>query len=287
MYDANEDTDPGISLHAAGPFRALRETTRFLGAHRRLFVPLGVLALVALGVHAAADHLDDWVFRLLDAADRGTEALYGRYADALLSEPAARKLAFDALVTLADKERWAKWIALGVELLIDLRLFIGVLGAFPEDELAYVVGGSSLLHRLAAVFGRPLARLKIVAGHLARYLMRPTVEKLYLPVAVTLAVAAGCLALEVAADNAFFALGQLLPASWHAAGLFSPWPARIAAVVVAWRLGLPAITGSLARGEEVLTRDLKDGEPLLRRTVRGWFGALILLPLLAAGLFLH
>lgn len=284
MYEMNEDTDPGVGLKRTESFRALRETTHFLGRHRRLFVPLGVLALVALGVHAAADRFDDWTFRLLDAIDHGMEWAFGHFADAVLSQSAQAKIDFANLFTLHDKEVASRWVALAVELLLDLRLGIGAIGELERDELEYVIPGSGVGDRLAAVFGKPLARLKSFGRFARRYLLHTSVEKLYLPVAVFLAVVAGAFALDTTLDNAFFSLGHRLPDAWHAWRWLSPWPAAIASIVVAWRLAIPAVVGSLARGEAVMKRDVSSGEPFLRRTLRGAWGAALILPILVAGL---
>lgn len=284
MYEEREDTDPG-TLTAGGPFRAWRETTRFFGRHRRLFVPLGVLALVALGVHAAADRFDDWAFRVLDAADRGVEWAYGLLADAVLTRPEAKKTAFASLFDLAAKEQAARWSALAVELLLDLRVGLGALGAFDEDPLGYVVPGSKLHHRLAAAVGRPLHHLKQAGRRTAGYLRHLSIEKIYLPLSVALAVLAGTLALFVALDNAFFALGRRLPAHWDAVRWLSPWPAAVAAAIVLWRLGVAAVIGAFARCDRVMRKDLDAGEGVLARTLRGAVGAVLVLPILLAGLW--
>ncbi|MDF1561825.1 MAG: hypothetical protein P1V51_02205 [Deltaproteobacteria bacterium] len=285
LIDDKEDTNPGFRLRAMGPIGTYLRWTGAFGQYRRLFVPLGVLALLALGVHAAADRFDDWAFLLLDFLDRKLEEGYGIMARAFMSQPEERLLAFAATVDLEMKENVARWMALGVELLVDLRLGFGAIAAFPKDELGYVLPGSRLHHRVWAIVGRRLYELKRMGVHLGAYLKQPSVEKIYLPLAVTLAALAGSLALFVAVDNALFALSRRLPAEWESWTWLSPWPAAIASLTVLWRLGIPAMLGAMARCQHVGERDWARGESLPRRLLRGIFGAVLILPLLVAGLW--
>ncbi len=284
ILDDHEDTNPGFRARALGPLAAYQRWSAAFGAHRRLFVPLGVLALIALGVHAAADRFDDWAFWLLDFLDGKAEAAYGAFADAVLSRAEERKLAFAALVDLQMKEDAARWLALAVELVVDLRLGIGALGAYPPDEVGYVVPGSRFYHRLWGVVGRRIWRLKRAGRHLIDYARNPSLLKLYLPIAVALATTAGALALFVALDNALFAFSRRLPAAWESWRWLSPWPAVVAALTVYWRLALPAVTGTMARCQRLGQRDWAHGESVPRRLLRGVFGLVLILPLLVLGL---
>ena len=285
LLDDKEDTNPGFRLRTLGPINTYLRWTGAFGQHRRLFVPLGVLALIALGVHAAADRFDDWAFVLLDFLDRRIEVGYGILADAFMSRSEERKMGFAAVVDLEMKENAARWMALGVEILVDLRLGFGAIAAFPQDELGYVLPGSKLHHRVWAIVGRRIWKLKRVGKHLAVYLRQPSVEKIYLPLAVSLATLAGSLGLFVAVDNALFAFSRRLPAEWEAWSWLSPWPAAIAAAAVLWRLGIPAMLGAMAKSQQVGQRDWSRGESLPRRVLRGVFGAVLILPLIVAGLW--
>lgn len=96
---------------------------RVLTKARPLFVGMGQLGLVALGVHLAADRLDDHVFQLLVQANDALSPLYARLsltgieADALIGPSA--------------------WVALGLELVVDAVLFLA-LGLTPQHpELSW------------------------------------------------------------------------------------------------------------------------------------------------------
>jgi len=282
---SREDTNPGFRVRALGPLNVYKRWTGAFGQYRRLFVPVGVVCLVALGVHVAADRFDDWAFWVLDLLDLQSERAYGLFADIFFSGAEEKKLAFAGVVQVSDKENAARWMALGVEIFVDLRLGFGAVGAFPEDPMGYVLPGSKLHHRLWGLVGRRLFNVKRGALHLKNYLKQPTIEKLYLPLAIAMAVLAGSLALFVSVDNALFAVGRRLPAEWMAWQWLSPWPAILAALTVFLRLGVPAVLGSMARCSELSERDRRRGESMGRRVTRGLFGALLILPLIVAGLY--
>lgn len=274
------------------PLRWYAELTATLGRHRRFFLPLGVLALLALGVHAAADLFADWAFLALDLFDRGLEDLYARVAGGLLGAGQAQILWFQDLVDLRDKEVLARWMALLVELAIDLRLGVAAWAAAEfrapaaHEAGEYNAEGRGSWSRLASRLGQPIRRARWVLGCAAHYLRNPSVEKLYLPLAVSLASITGALALFVALDNALFGLGHALPKALRAWRWLSPWPAALAATTALWRLAWPAVVGSLVRCQRRVERDLARGDPPWARSLRGVWGAVLILPLLLAGVWM-
>lgn len=103
---------------------ALTGVSRFFGAFRWAFMPFGLFALVAVGIHFAADLVDD---RLL----RGVEAL-----DAWLDGLLARREATAAWVNRFDsKERTqlARALALAWELGVDAFVALPMLGYDEVD----------------------------------------------------------------------------------------------------------------------------------------------------------
>ena len=78
-----------------GPLSAF---SRFLGHFRWAFMPLGLLALIAVGVHAAADTLDDRLLVLVDLADSAFDRFAGRYP---LTESLVDLLSLERRTTLA------------------------------------------------------------------------------------------------------------------------------------------------------------------------------------------
>lgn len=56
----------------------LGKVSGFFGAFRWAFMPLGLFALVAVGVHAGADLLDDRLLRLVESLDAWLDGLFAR-----------------------------------------------------------------------------------------------------------------------------------------------------------------------------------------------------------------
>lgn len=103
---------------------SLGGVSRFFGAFRWAFMPLGLFALIAVGVHAAADVVDDRILR-------GVEWL-----DALLDGLLAQSEHTAAWVNRIDsRERTliARGIALVWELSVDLFIAVPALGYEETD----------------------------------------------------------------------------------------------------------------------------------------------------------
>ncbi|HLL00964.1 MAG TPA: hypothetical protein VK539_10280 [Myxococcaceae bacterium] len=112
-----------MSLHPltppATPSGPLSGVSRFIGAFRWAFMPLGLLALIAVGVHAAADTLDDRLLMLVDRMDSAFDGLVGA------SNVTAGLV---DLITLEQRTRIARGLALAWELSVDLVLALPALG---------------------------------------------------------------------------------------------------------------------------------------------------------------
>lgn len=88
-------------------------------------MPLGLFALVAVGVHAAADLVDDRVLVLIDALDA--------WADGLLARSDTTAAWVDRIGPL-QRTMIARFIALGWELSVDLLVVFPQLGYSEADE---------------------------------------------------------------------------------------------------------------------------------------------------------
>lgn len=97
----------------------LADVSRFLGGFRWAFMPLGLLALVAVGVHSAADTLDDRLLAVVDRVDSAFDSLVGRYD---VTAPMVEWL------SLESRTRLARMLALTWELCADLVLALPALG---------------------------------------------------------------------------------------------------------------------------------------------------------------
>lgn len=152
-------------------FGAYRVTTHALGRGRRLVRRVAALCLVVMGVHLAADHLDDVVYRLLDAIDLFVDdtaagfLLWLAQSGGLTPDAAARTSdSFATWIDLVEKDRLAIVIALGVELLLDLLLFDLAWGRHVDEEASGLVDELRQSARQIADALRPLdiERLAVV-----------------------------------------------------------------------------------------------------------------------------
>ena len=91
--------------------------------------PLGVFALVVIGVHAGADQLDEHLFLILNLIDRGLDAAMTWTVESIGSLIGAGQGAIEAmtlnavgLIDLSTKIAIARWLALIAELLVILVL---------------------------------------------------------------------------------------------------------------------------------------------------------------------
>ncbi|WP_224365110.1 hypothetical protein [Hyalangium versicolor] len=103
----------------AKPSGPLSGLSRFMGGFRWAFMPLGLLALIAVGVHAAADTLDDRLLSLVDLADAAFDKWVGASSvtEGLVD-----------LVSLEQRTVIARALALVWELSVDLVLALPALG---------------------------------------------------------------------------------------------------------------------------------------------------------------
>lgn len=107
-------------MPAAGP----SSVSRLLGSFRWAFMPLGLFALVAVGIHAAADVVDDKVLRLVE------------WLDVLLDGLLAQREGTSGWVNRIDsRERTliARALALAWELGVDFFIALPALGYAEED----------------------------------------------------------------------------------------------------------------------------------------------------------
>jgi hypothetical protein len=115
--------------------------TRFFGDRRRFVRRLAGLCLVVLGVHTAADLIDDLVFRIVDQLDLWLDHAGWGVLDALAgagafseAEAAAHGQNFSEWIDLDEKDRLSKILALSLELFVDLLLLDFVWGKRNSGE---------------------------------------------------------------------------------------------------------------------------------------------------------
>jgi hypothetical protein len=180
---------PAPTPRPLGPFTAL---SQLLGRFRWAFMPLGLLTLVAVGVHAAADTLDDRLLWVVDQADAAFDQLVGRYA---LTEPLVE------LLTLEGRTTLARALALGWELSADMVLALPALG-YREQGVEQRPRWQQLLEEEPRAGWREL---------LARCVRRPTTLRWLRPLATALvAVAGACAVARLLQGTVYLAWRELL-----------------------------------------------------------------------------
>ena len=116
----------------------LSSVSRFFGAFRWLFMPLGLFALVAVGIHAAADVVDDRLLRAVEGLDA--------FFDAILAKTDATA-AWVNRIDSRERTLIARALALTWELLADFLLAVPLL-AYDEPEHGERLRLRALLTRL-------------------------------------------------------------------------------------------------------------------------------------------
>ena len=227
------------SAASEGPFTAL---SRFLGHFRWAFMPLGLLALIAVGVHAAADTLDDRLLAVVDVADAAFDRLVGRYP---LTESLVDLLSLEQRTTLA------RALALTWELVADAVLALPALGY--REELA----SPARPPRMPYLPSRDTWRVM-----LARCLRKPTTMRWIRPLATGLVAVAGACAVARLVQGTVYL-------SWRE--LFGEGVAD----VVARGLAFAALVGLLWRlGWRAVLRNLQHADAACEAHVRGFAQAL-------------
>jgi hypothetical protein len=226
---------------------ALHRAARFVDRARWLFIPAALCALVAVGVHAAADVVSDVVLRLADGVDAAFDAIVGSFR---LTAPLVD------LIGTSQRISFARGIALLWELVADALLALPMLG---YDER-----------------GDEVVRFRQLARKAAE---RPTTLRIVRPIATAaVALAGSCAVGRLLEGTLHFgiagALGRATDAVAHAGAL-----AAVLGLVafVAWR----AVVHALVRADA-----LSDRIPRLRMRAftAGLAEAALLVPLALAAL---
>lgn len=233
------DTPP-----ARTPPALLPALGRFLSNFRWMFMPLGLLSLVAVGVHAAADTLDDRILTVVDACDAAFDGLVGRWA--------ATQGLVD-LLSLQGRTLLARGLTLAWELSADWVLALPALG-WREVHVRRVRDPLRALRDPEAPGGwRAL---------LTRALREPTPIRWVRPLATAAVVAAGACAVARSVQGATYLAWRGLLGEAVSGGV-----ARVLALAV-----LVGVLASL--GGRAVLRNLEHADTVCREEGRTRAGAL-------------
>ena len=266
----------------------VRSASRFLAGLRWLFMPLGLFALVAVGVHAGADAVDDWLLAVFDwldgRADRGLAAgllalgeLFG------VGGGSIDRWVYRAtsLVDLRERALLARWGAVALELWVDFVLAVPLLGY--RERQPPEPGLEARVELLRAARGLAAPAREDARALLRAALRDPTLLRVALPLAAAATAVAGAsrVASEVQA-SLFGALAAALPPEIAGPG------ARFAAIFVLGgvlvSLGGRAVAQAFCWAHRRAEEDRREGSSALRRRTRGLARAGVALPVALASL---
>jgi hypothetical protein len=231
---------------------AVGKASLFVAYFRWLFMPLGLFALIAVGVHAAADTVDDRLLWLIDRADAAFDTFVSQWA---LTQPMVDWVGLEQRIWIA------RAFALVWELAADLFLALPALGYEEHDTRAPAVKR-----------WRPL---------LERVIKQPSLMSLVRPLATAAIALAGSCAVARMIQGALFL--SLRPTMGDAAA--GP-VARVAALAglagVLVAMGGRAVLRNLQHAHDVADKERTHLK--LHRWTRGAVGSAIVAPLALAAL---
>jgi len=233
--------------------------SRKLAGFRWAFMPLGLVALIAVGVHAAADVVDDRILWLVDHADALFDGLAGRFQ---------ATASWVELIGLEQRVKIARSVALIWELAADVILCWPALGYRERDARKPVILETSL--QGTGGFRQLFRRVKA----------RPTTMRVFRPLAVGLvALAGGCAVARMVQGAVYLSTREVL--SDGPAGLLGRAVALTAMAAVLYALGWRAVLRTL-QDADVMS---DDGNPSRAEAVwRGLPATVVVIPLAFAAL---
>ncbi|MGV3624245.1 MAG: hypothetical protein ACO1OB_25730 [Archangium sp.] len=207
----------------------LESLSRFFGGLRWLFMPLGLFALVAVGVHAAADVVDDSILRGVEWLDAMFDGVLAKFDS---TAPWVNRI--------DSKERTviARGVAFSWELCVDFFVALPALGYGERDAN----------ERKFAVTRETWRTL------LARLNQQPTPMRLIRPVVTAIFVFGGAYAVSRLVESTLFVglVGDVAPAD------VSAWLARVAGgtamTVVLFSHGWRAVLRAMQHADAVCAR---------------------------------
>ena len=231
--------------------RSLVTVSRFLNGLRGLFMPLGLVALLAVGVHTAADLIDDRLLGLVELADAWLDGLWARWdlTQALVNR-----------VDAHERTVIARSLALAWELSVDLVVCLPLFGY--RDR--------------AATLG-PFERARVREAW-ARALHQPTPMRVLRPMETAIFAVAGAYGVErlVQATLYLGLLGDVAPAP--VASVIARVLGGVAMVLVVLSLGWRAVLRAFEHADAVSS----EAKNLAARLAVGLWASGLALPMALA-----
>ncbi|MFL5322403.1 MAG: hypothetical protein ACJ790_22280 [Myxococcaceae bacterium] len=229
----------------------------FLGYFRWLFMPLGLFALIAIGVHAAADTVDDRIRFLVEQWDAWADSLLGQF------DSTAR---FVDWIGAEERTVIARALTLVWELACDFFIAFPAFGYMEEESKPNV------------------KRFRITPSRGWKELFRavvkePTTMRIVRPIATASLVVAGACAVGRMVQSSFY-LTLRQPLTDEMAGSFARLLAVAAIVGVLASFGVRAVLRNLQHADEVAQKDRARSKALA--LTRGLIGTCLVVPLAVA-----
>ncbi len=229
---------------------ALHGVSRFFAAFRWAFMPLGLFALVAVGVHAAADLVDDRLLRAVEALDA--------WLDGLLAQADATA-AWVNRVDSRERTLIARALALAWELAAAAFVAVPMVGYLEED----------------AAVGRFASPRETWRTLLRRVNAQPTPMRLVRPLVTAAFAVAGA-----------YAVSRLVEATLFVGLVGDVAPADVAAVLARVGGGLAVALVLLSLGWRAVLRALQHADAACTAAkqpwLAGWWGTVLSFPLAVA-----
>lgn len=236
----------------------LSKLSRTIGLFRGVFLPFGLFAIVAIGIHAGSDRVDDYGFVAYNFVDARLDELFTwlirvvyRAFDVGPATIASHTFYAIDLVDLEVKDAAARWTALFVELGADLVFAIPIF-RHRDDEVRVV--------ELVVRTYRDFTLLRVVA-----------------PLGAMLASIAGVTIVAQTVQVATHGALAHVPHAARYAGAVAACAGLFALLLVTWRLGRSVITAAARWADRRAEAD-KTKVPPRRRRLRGLSIAIVVLP---------
>ncbi|MEQ8280838.1 MAG: hypothetical protein RMA76_35685 [Deltaproteobacteria bacterium] len=231
-----------------------------LGLFRGLFLPVGLFAVVAIGIHAGSDRVDDLSFVLFNFFDARLDDLlawliqnvYGAL-DVSVSTTAAHTFKAIDFIDLEVKAWAARWTALLVELGADLIFAIPIFRHRTDDVP--------------------------ILDNLRKLYLDFTVLRLVAPLAALLASISGVVIVAQKVQVGTHEAVKSLPYLSLGAGRVAAVVGIVALVLVTWRLATNVVKSAAAWADRRAEADRAASIPMRHRRMRGVWTALVILPI--------
>ncbi|MDP2341602.1 MAG: hypothetical protein Q8O67_11645 [Deltaproteobacteria bacterium] len=217
-------------------FRLFFAFSHALGSQRTLIRRLGGLALLLMGVHAAADVIDDLAYAALDSLDFYVDEAVASFlswisaAGGLTPEGAVRGIeAFASFVDLAEKDWLAIRLAFVLEIVLDVLLL----------DLAWGTrdGASATL----------LDDMRLSVVRLREAFSAIDLERMFAPIALSAFVVGGAVLGGMALEQLARGLMQSIAPDLLVAGNIAAALALVVTAVLCWRFLPDLLQGTLLR----------------------------------------